>query len=125
MIEPSLQLPMSFLSVLEKFSISKLVLYCVLSALCLSQFQANSLLSFSPSHSNTPSSIRSHNYNNQLTQVFDQSVIGDKTMTSHHNTWYSYMTQMTWAFVCYINRIGKDASISSISRDTSFHHSCQ
>ena len=67
---------------------------------------------------NIPSGIRSQNYNNyQLTQVFDKSIIGDKTMTSHHNTWYSYMTQMTWAIVCYIDRIGMDACLSSISRE--------
>ena len=123
-IEPSLQLPMSFLGVFENFSISKLVFYCVLLALVNKVNSRETVVSLSPSHPNTLSGIRSQNYNNQLAQVFDKSMIGDKTMTSHDNTWYSNMTQMTWAFVCYINRIGKDACLSSISRDTSFCHSC-
>ena len=32
---------------------------------------------------------------------------------------------MTWAFIWYINRIGTDASLSSISKDTSFLRSCK
>ena len=100
-IEPSLQLPMSFLGVFENFSISKLVFYCVLSALVYKVNSRETIVSLSPSHPNTPSGIRSQNYNNQLAQVFDKSMIGDKTMTLHHNTWYSNMTQMTWAFVCF------------------------